>query len=63
MRDETTGALLAVPPEVRCGACQGRGYNRPFLGTGNPEQRPCRRCESTGREPAGHRVPGTPRVV
>lgn len=35
-----------------CLACKGRGYTRPFIGTGNPQQRPCEDCGATGMDPA-----------
>ena len=28
----------------RCAVCNGRGYTRPFIGTGNPQQRLCDAC-------------------
>jgi DNA modification methylase len=39
----------AIDKAAQCPACLGKGYTRPFIGTGNPETRPCDRCNGTGR--------------
>ena len=41
-----------------CKACGGKGYTRPFIGTGNPEQRACDRCIERLFEPAPEQIPG-----
>ncbi len=37
----------AIDKAADCPACMGRGYTRPFIGTGNPQQ--CDRCSGTGK--------------
>lgn len=37
-------------PMSTCKACQGRGYTRPFMGTGNAERRLCGACGGAGWE-------------